>query len=165
MEYKTKDSGKREEFESGMVRDTNENKPRYDLLFPIGIPWNETISVKLISNFLSDAELELCSLIGKWYNTDVLDNNFIQIIKEQEKDILTRTALLMTRGAEKYSERNWELASGESELRRFKISAVRHFCQYMNNEEDEDHISATIFNILGYETTKYKIDEAKRKNK
>lgn len=31
-EYVTKDSGKRESFESGMVRDTQEGKPRYDLL-------------------------------------------------------------------------------------------------------------------------------------
>lgn len=28
----TKDSGKRQEFESGMVRDTQEGKPRYDLI-------------------------------------------------------------------------------------------------------------------------------------
>lgn len=31
-EFQTKDSGKREEFESGMVRDTQADKPRYDLL-------------------------------------------------------------------------------------------------------------------------------------
>jgi hypothetical protein len=30
--YVTKDSGKREEFTSGMVRDTQDDKPRYDLL-------------------------------------------------------------------------------------------------------------------------------------
>ena len=32
MDYKTKDSGKREEFTTGMVRDTQDDKPRYDLL-------------------------------------------------------------------------------------------------------------------------------------
>lgn len=30
--FETKDSGKREEFSSGMVRDTQDDKPRYDLL-------------------------------------------------------------------------------------------------------------------------------------
>lgn len=30
--FTTKDSGKREEFSSGMVRDTQDDKPRYDLL-------------------------------------------------------------------------------------------------------------------------------------
>jgi hypothetical protein len=32
-EYVTKDSGKREEFDSGMQRDTQEGKPRYDLTY------------------------------------------------------------------------------------------------------------------------------------
>ena len=30
--FETKDSGKREEFTSGMVRDTQDDKPRYDLI-------------------------------------------------------------------------------------------------------------------------------------
>lgn len=32
MSFTTKDSGKRQEFESGMVRDTQDGKPRYDLI-------------------------------------------------------------------------------------------------------------------------------------
>lgn len=32
-----KDSGKRQEFNTGSVRDTNEGKPRYDLITPIGL--------------------------------------------------------------------------------------------------------------------------------
>jgi dATP/dGTP diphosphohydrolase len=32
MAFKTKDSGKREEFQTGMVRDTQDDKPRYDLI-------------------------------------------------------------------------------------------------------------------------------------
>lgn len=32
MQFETKDSGKREEFITGMVRDTQNDKPRYDLL-------------------------------------------------------------------------------------------------------------------------------------
>lgn len=32
MKYTTKDSGKRADFESGMRRDTDEGKPRYDLI-------------------------------------------------------------------------------------------------------------------------------------
>lgn len=37
----TKDSGKRSEFASGMVRDTEEGKPRFDLLLPLGVPFAE----------------------------------------------------------------------------------------------------------------------------
>lgn len=32
MDFETKDSGKREEFKTGMVRDTQDDKPRYDLI-------------------------------------------------------------------------------------------------------------------------------------
>lgn len=35
MGYETKDSGERQSFESGMVRDTQDGKPRYDLI-PVG---------------------------------------------------------------------------------------------------------------------------------
>jgi hypothetical protein len=39
--YDTKDSGKRSEYESGMVRDTQEGKARFDLLLPKGVPYGE----------------------------------------------------------------------------------------------------------------------------
>lgn len=39
--FVTKDSGDREEFDSGMVRDTNGGKPRFDLLIPKGIPYED----------------------------------------------------------------------------------------------------------------------------
>lgn len=39
MGFTTKDSGVREEFASGMVRDTQEGKARFDLLLPKGIPY------------------------------------------------------------------------------------------------------------------------------
>jgi hypothetical protein len=113
-DFKTKDSGERAKFDSGMVRDTNKGKARFDLLHPVGIPYSE--------------------------------------------QILTRFANLMSRGAEKYKERNWEQASGQEELNRFKESASRHFEQWMTGENDEDHAVAIFFNIMGYETTKYKIE-------
>ncbi len=37
--YTTKDSGKREEFPSGMRRDTQDGKPRFDLVVPKGVPY------------------------------------------------------------------------------------------------------------------------------
>jgi len=36
-EFYTKDSGKRQKFETGMVRDTNDDKPRYDLIWLQGL--------------------------------------------------------------------------------------------------------------------------------
>lgn len=92
----TKDSGERQEFTSGMVRDTGD-KARYDLVY---LP------------------------------------------------LITRWAELMQRGAKKYGERNWEKASGQAELQRFKASAWRHFISAITDVQDgEDHFAATLFNL------------------
>lgn len=115
-DFVTKDSGERSQFDSGMVRDTDKGKARFDLIHPTGVPYKE--------------------------------------------QILTRFAELMARGAEKYTERNWEKALGEAELKRFKSSALRHCEQWFCGEADEDHAVAVFFNIMAYEATKYKIDHA-----
>lgn len=113
--FTTKDSGERKEFNSGMVRDTNKGKARFDLLVPNGIPYKD--------------------------------------------QFLTRLAELMARGAEKYCDRNWELADSEEEMNRAKESAFRHFFQWFCGEVDEDHAMGTIFNMMVYETTKYKLEK------
>lgn len=41
--FVTKDSGKRQEFETGMVRDTQDGKARFDLLFPVELPYSEQL--------------------------------------------------------------------------------------------------------------------------
>ena len=112
--YTTKDSGVRAEFDSGMVRDTNAGKARWDLLIPEGVPYSA--------------------------------------------QLLTRFAELMERGAKKYQDRNWEKASGKEEIDRFKESAFRHFMEWYTGEMDEDHAVACLFNILGAETTQWKLD-------
>lgn len=109
MNFITKDSGKRQDYESGMRRDIQEGKPRYDLIWQPG---------------------------------------------------LKRHAELMARGADKYGERNWELANSEEEWRRFKASAFRHFMQWFNDELDEDHGSAVKFNIDAADATKLKLDKS-----
>lgn len=110
-----KDSGKREQFESGMVRDTTEGKTDYTL---------------------------------------VLDGPLFQRLAEH-----------LTKGAKKYNKRNWMKACGEAELARFKESAFRHFLQWYRGDTDEDHFSATVFNLNGYEYVKEKQNaEAQRRN-
>ncbi len=108
--FVTKDSGQREQFESGMVRDVEVDKPRYDL---IGWGWK---------------------LIKRW-------------------------AELVGRGAIKYGELNFEKASTETELKRFKSSAMRHMVQWAMGETDEDHAAAVCFNLAGYEAVKEKLRE------
>lgn len=115
-EYVTKDSGERAQFESGMQRDTEAGKPRFDLMIPLDVPY--------------------------------------------EEQFFTRVAALLGRGAVKYNDRNWEKANSEAELARMKSSAYRHFMQWLCGETDEDHAAATVFNLLAYETIRYKIDHA-----
>lgn len=45
--FVTKDSGKREEYDSGMRRDTQEGKPRFDLLLVDGVPFDEQFLTRL----------------------------------------------------------------------------------------------------------------------
>ena len=120
MVYKTKDSGNRQAYDSGMVRDLQDGKPDFYLCIPKGIRY--------------------------------------------EEQMLTRFAGLMTRGIEKYGYRNWEKANSEEELDRFKASALRHMMQWVCDENDEDHASAVLFNIIAYETTKIKLQLKEDKN-
>jgi len=43
MSFTTKDSGKRKQFVSGMQRDTNEGKPRFELITPLQLPYEESM--------------------------------------------------------------------------------------------------------------------------
>lgn len=114
-DYVTKDSGERQQFDTGMQRDTSSGKPRFDLIRPLAIPYNE--------------------------------------------QMLTRWAGLMERGARKYDPRNWEKASTQAELDRYKDSAARHFEQWLAGETDEDHAAAVLFNIQGAEYVRYRLQK------
>jgi hypothetical protein len=45
--YTTKDSGKRQQYANGMKRDTNEGKPRFNLMVPKEVPYNEQILTRV----------------------------------------------------------------------------------------------------------------------
>jgi len=113
--FRTLDSGKRQQYKSGMQRDLQQGKPRFDLILPKDMPYKE-------------------SMLYRW-------------------------AMLMTRGFEKYGERNWEKANSEEEYNRFKASAFRHFIQWLSGEDDEDHASAIMFNINAVEYVKKKLNK------
>lgn len=115
MKYTTKDSGKRDEFASGMRRDTTEGKARYDLVIPLNTP----------------------------------------------NHLLKRWAELMERGMAKYGYRNWEKANSEEEMNRFRASAFRHFVQWFEGDEEEDHAAAILFNVQGVEYVKERLDKKK----
>ena len=47
--FVTKDSGQRATFDSGMQRDTQEGKPRFDLLFPEGVAYEDQFITRIAS--------------------------------------------------------------------------------------------------------------------
>jgi hypothetical protein len=61
--------------------------------------------------------------------------------------MLKALGIVMAEGAKHYGERNWEKGIPQEV---FKESAARHYVQWMNNEEDEDHAAKLIFNIMGW---------------
>jgi hypothetical protein len=65
--------------------------------------------------------------------------------------MLKRWAALMERGAAKYGEQNWRLASSDEELTRFKASAFRHMVQWLEGDAEEDHAAAVLFNVAAAE--------------
>ncbi|CAB4182789.1 hypothetical protein UFOVP1439_42 [uncultured Caudovirales phage] len=112
MIYETKDSGERQNYDSGMVRDVQAGKPDFSLILTDNLPY--------------------------------------------EDQLITRWAALMERGASKYGRRNWQKATSDEELERFKASAFRHFVQWISGEIDEDHAAAVLFNINAAEYVKHK---------
>lgn len=72
------------------------------------------------------------------------------------EQLLTRFAMLMARGAEKYGNRNWERACDEAAWRRYRESGLRHHYQHLSGERDEDHAAAVLFNLMGEEYVAYK---------
>lgn len=111
----TKDSGERAQFASGMQRDTNTGKPRFDLIQPLLLPYQD--------------------------------------------QMLYRWAMLMARGAAKYSDRNWEQAQSQSELARFYESCDRHYFQWRAGEADEDHAAAVMYNVSGAEYVQWRLQD------
>lgn len=56
MKFETKDSGERAEFSSGMQRDTQTGKPRFDLVIPEGVPYSDQMLTRLAELFARGAE-------------------------------------------------------------------------------------------------------------
>lgn len=75
--------------------------------------------------------------------------------------MLRRWATHLTNAEVKYPDPqpgvpNFMLIKTEEEYQRYKESAFRHFMSWFHDETDEDHASATFFNINGVEIIKDK---------
>lgn len=108
--FEIKDSGERQVFDSGMVRDTAEGKIDYTLI--MDGPMHDRYAIHL-----------------------------------------TNAAI------RKYGARNWMKARTPEEQERYRVSGARHMRQWVAGERDEDHASAVMFNLNGYEYVQLRLDD------
>jgi hypothetical protein len=153
--YKPKDSGLRTKLKTGSHKEIVKGRGRYDLM-----------PLKAISDFLTITNKEkieyqnnIALLLNEMHAAliaDIIENKIVHLSKVIEmfiKKIMCQTdfyyiqklAIMYEAGANKYAERDWE--KGRPMLI-FIDSALRHLFQYLNNETDEDHSSAFVWNII-----------------
>lgn len=144
-----KDTGQRTLFDTGAEKDLGGNRGRYDLL-PL-----ETLS--LIYKYKGDeSKSEFLRYIYESLADKEINNKVTYLIKALKafiREILGKgldkvvpdIAILYEKGAAKYAERDWE--KGRPMIV-YINSTLRHFFQAINGENDEDHYSAVVWNLL-----------------
>ena len=65
-----------------------------------------------------------------------------------EDQIMTRAAIRMAEGAERYGVRNFEKMNDREAFERCKASLLRHVFQYVSGETDEQHLAAVVCNAV-----------------
>jgi hypothetical protein len=73
---------------------------------------------------------------------------------------IDRLAKRFEYGAKKYNDRDWEKGIPNEQL---LDSALRHVFQYMRGCKDEDHLSASIWNLMAIVEQEVKDEEYKNK--
>jgi len=174
-QFQIKDSGERRNFDTGAKRDVDYDKPRFDLI-PMTVirqviahysPSN--MYTQTTANIDANTKARMWQLGLTWGET--VDSNLLiqliwiclNIIRVQEKDTLLpmddeldydglhlispmtyfRLAQHYGGGAKKYKPWNW---SKGMPLSVFHASLMRHIFAVIQDQDDEDHLSAIFFN-------------------
>lgn len=175
-----KDSGSREEFATGSVRDDATGKGRYDLITPIGlralaaasahISIHNASTARYVLNLAVLAVMDLeIALAAAWLaqaiqleeTNEPFDCDPLMLTGQcrtlQFQNIppraIHRLAVHYENGARKYGDRNWEKGQPVS---RFIQSGTRHLFNHIGGDRSEDHLAAALWNVLGAIHVKYK---------
>ena len=135
------DSGERQNYDTGAVRDTAKGKPRIDL-------FSYYMFTDLLQHEGYDEVLNDWARFKKFGTKDYLYTVFMTTCEKELLSItegITRVSFWLAEGAKKYSERNWEAGIPVS---RVVESADRHLVKWMDEEDDEDHFAAFLCNIM-----------------
>ncbi|HBF66473.1 MAG TPA: hypothetical protein DDW34_12970 [Clostridium sp.] len=131
------DSGERQVFETGAVRDISEGKGRCDLM-PLDVVCNLIDKDVVIEHLSEYQKTKDCG-----YLVDAIDT-FIRDQYERCEDALLDLSVHFEEGAEKYGIDNWK---GLPEWT-FLSSAVRHYLKFRKGMTDENHGRAFMWNIV-----------------
>lgn len=167
---KVQDSGKRQNFSTGSVRDTDEGKGKPHLIGGEAIAecW-KYFKTNRIKYSGSTVDYDLIETLHRYAtlveNRDDNSHLLYQAIDRlcryaSEKEgigyfeMFIRLAQHYENGAKKYSAHNWRLGQPIS---RYYDSAMRHLYKYLDDWDDEDHASALFWNIVAIIQTKIDI--------
>lgn len=137
-----KDSGTRQQFSTGAVRDIQKGKGRCDLL-PLDV----------ISKYMNvyGGEKSVFMLLQKFQDTGEPGELFMVLERFNEqhcRDSITmilEVSMHFEEGAEKYGEDNWKKGLP---VKCYINSAVRHYLKFLRGDSDEPHDRAFFWNIL-----------------
>ena len=128
-----KDSGNRQSFKSGAVRDMSKGKGRLDL-----------IPLSVVAKLMKDNVMTYISYFQSTRQLKFLYQVLEEAMQDDKPYLILELSKHFEKGAEKYDERNWEKGIP---THRYIDSALRHYLKYLNAEEDEPHFIAFIWNI------------------
>ena len=132
-----KDSGARQEFSTGAVRDIQKGKGRCDLM-PLEVVYMLThdIIIYYLGRFKDD---------GDTMNLLQVLSHFSRKVYDSYETMLMEVSKHFEEGAEKYGENNWQSGLPVS---CYLNSAIRHYLKYRRGDKDEDHARAFVWNIM-----------------
>lgn len=136
------DSGTRQQFPTGAVRDIQKGKGRCDLL-PLDVTaeyftlYGEANKIIMsIHTFTTTGDYEVLFRVLDRFNEQHWKNN---------KTMFLELSMHFEEGAEKYGENNWQKGLP---VKCYINSAVRHYLKYLREDSDERHDRAFCWNIL-----------------
>lgn len=142
------DSGEREEFESGAVRDMKKGKGRCDLL-----------ALDVVCEYFNRQEnsmkknrIDILKSIYNYQETEdikclykVLRQASQVMFNSKDIDMLLELSIHFEEGAEKYGVDNWKKGIPEWS---YIDSAIRHLLKWARGDADERHDRAFVWNII-----------------
>jgi hypothetical protein len=165
---KVKDSGERQEFQTGSVRDTASGKGTPHLIGGEALYYHKTrykgdgnysLLEIIESNLLCYSEI----VENRDKNMPRLDSAIhytILYIQESEdgtySSAMRRLAKHYENGAKKYAANNWRKGQPVS---RYYDSAMRHLWACIDEKTDEDHAAALLWNLIGILQTKIDVNK------